>query len=138
MVIELNLEEPMWIHCKWLKMYDINWDFIDLNHSLLIGWVCTRPMIPTLELFPSAAAWSMHCFSCQKLQKSRQPLILVCNYIKTATNNCWTDCLLYHSNQKFSGNMPPQPLSDLVAIKFALGFFLFRKKILTHTHTHII
>ena len=136
------LKRQTWIHCKWLQMYDINWDFIYLNHSLLIGRVCSRPMISILELFHSAVAWSMHCFSCQELQQSGEPLILVCNYIKTAANNCWTECLLYHSNQKFSGYLPAQPPSDLVAIKFALGFFLLRgekKKSpfsLYYTHTH--
>ena len=113
----------------------------------MIGRVCTRPTISIVELFHSAVAWSKHCFSCQELQKSGEPLILVCNYIKTATNNCSTECLSYHSNQKFCGNLPPQPLSDLVAIKFALGFFLLREKkkpfqsllhthTQTHTHTH--
>ena len=107
----------------------------------MIGGVCTRPTIFTVGLPHSAVAWSKHCFSCQELQKYGKPIILVCNYIKSATNNRSTECLSYHSKQKFCGNLPPQPLSDLVAIKFTLGLFLLREKkkpfqCLLHTHTH--
>lgn len=110
-----------------LKVHCINWGLIYSNHSFLICWMYTRISASYSGMVPFSCG-EIHAESlCQEPQRIREPHKLICNYIKTATNNYWTDRLLHHSNQKFSGNVPSQSLSHSGA-KLCCRVLFFEKR----------